>query len=256
MVREKMVVVTGGNAGLGYECARSIAASDWGWSVVLAVRDPEKGERAALRIAEETGNPSVEVARLDLSSLSSVRAFGQGFISREDLPPLRAIVCNAGLQVVGGTSYTEDGFETTFGVNHLGHFLLVNLLLKRLAAPARIVFVSSGTHDPKRRTGMPAPRYLGAQALAHPHEHPDPVEKSEAPGKLGRRRYTTSKLCNVLGSYELDRRLRREGLSTAKAPINVNAFDPGPCPVPVSRATMRPWPASSGTRGWRRSCRS
>jgi NAD(P)-dependent dehydrogenase (short-subunit alcohol dehydrogenase family) len=49
--------------------------------------------------------------------LSSVRAFGQGFISREDLPPLRAIVCNAGLQVVGGTSYTEDGFETTFGVN-------------------------------------------------------------------------------------------------------------------------------------------
>jgi NAD(P)-dependent dehydrogenase (short-subunit alcohol dehydrogenase family) len=62
MVREKMVVVTGGNAGLGYECARSIAASDRGWSVVLAVRDPEKGERAALRIAEETGNPSVEVA--------------------------------------------------------------------------------------------------------------------------------------------------------------------------------------------------
>ncbi len=193
---------------------------------------------------------------MELSSLSSVRAFGQGFISREDLPPLRAIVCNAGLQVVGGTSYTEDGFETTFGVNHLGHFLLVNLLLKRLAAPARIVFVSSGTHDPKRRTGMSAPRYLGAQALAHPHEHPDPVEKSEAPGKLGRRRYTTSKLCNVLCSYELDRRLRREGLSTAKAPINVNAFDPGPCPVPVSRATMRPWPASSGTRGWRRSCRS
>ena len=230
MGQEKTVVVTGGNAGLGYECARSIAASDRDWRVVLAVRDPEKGERAALRIAEETGNPNVEVASLDLSSSSSVRAFAKGFISRGDLPPLRAVVCNAGLQVVSGTSYTEDGFETTFGVNHLGHFLLVTLLLKRLAAPARVVFVSSGTHDPKRRTGMPAPRYREAKALAYPNEHPDPAEKSEGPGSVGRRRYTTSKLCNVLCAYELDRRLRREGLSTAEAPIGVSAFDPGAVP--------------------------
>ena len=230
MVREKTVVVTGGNAGLGYECARAIAASDRDWRVVLAVRSLEKGEQAALRIAEETGNPNVEVATLDLSSLSSVRAFAQGLISRRDLPPLRAVVCNAGLQVVSGTSYTEDGFETTFGVNHLGHFLLVNLLLKQLAAPARIVFVSSGTHDPKRRTGMPAPSYRGAEALAYPDKHPDPAEKEEAPGKIGRRRYTTSKLCNVLCAYELDWRLHREGSSTAEVPISVNAFDPGAVP--------------------------
>ena len=230
MVREKTVVVTGGNTGLGYECARSIAASDRDWRIVLAVRGLEKGERAALRIVEETGNPNVEAARLNLCSLSSVRAFARGLISRRDLPPLRAVVCNAGLQVVSGTGYTEDGFETTFGVNHLGHFLLVTLLLKRLAAPARIIFVSSGTHDPKRRTGMPAPRYGEAEALAYPDEHQEPVGKGEAPGRVGRRRYTTSKLCNVLCAYELDRRLRREGLSTAEAPISVNAFDPGAVP--------------------------
>ena len=230
MVREKTVVVTGGNSGQGYECARFVAASDRGWCVVLAVRSPEKGERAARRISEETGNPNVEVARLDLSSSRSVRSFARGLVSRKDLPPLRAVVCNAGLQVVSGTGYTEDGFETTFGVNHLGHFLLVNLLLKQLKAPARVVFVSSGTHDPRRKTGMPAPRYRGAGALAHPQEYPDLAEKGENPGKVGRRRYTTSKLCNVLCAYELDRRLRREGLSTPEAPITVNAFDPGAVP--------------------------
>ena len=230
MGRENTVIVTGGNAGLGYECARAIAASDGGWRVILAVRSLEKGERAAMRISEETGNPSVEVAALDLSSLNSVRSFAQKLASREDLPPLRAVVCNAGLQVVSGTSYTKDGFETTFGVNHLGHFLLVHLLLKQLTVPARIVFVSSGTHDPGRRTGMPAPLYRGAEALAHPEEHPDPAEKGESPGKVGRVRYTTSKLCNVMYAYELDRRLRRKGQSTAEAPITVNAFDPGAVP--------------------------
>src|SRR5215203_5956174 len=170
----KMVVVTGGNAGLGYECARAIAASSPEWRVVLAVRSTEKGERAVLRIAEETANPEVGAMALDLASLASVRSFAGALAKRDDLPPLRAIVCNAGLQVVSGTSYTEDGFEETFGVNHLGHFLLVNLLLGQLEVPARIFFVSSGTHDPKRRTGMPAPRYRGARALAHPEKYPDP----------------------------------------------------------------------------------
>ena len=230
MGRESTVVVTGGNAGLGYECARAIAASDRGWRVVLAVRSPEKGERAARRVTQETGNPNVEVAKLDLSCLSSVRSFAQNLVSREDLPPLRAVVCNAGLQVVRGTSYTEDGFETTFEVNHLGHFLLVNLLLKQLVAPARIILVSSGTHDPKRKTGMPAPRYRGAEALAHPQGYPDLAEKGESPGKVGRSRYSTSKLCNVLCAYELERRRLREDLSTPEARITVNVFDPGAVP--------------------------
>jgi NAD(P)-dependent dehydrogenase (short-subunit alcohol dehydrogenase family) len=224
----KMVVVTGGNAGLGYECARAIAASGPEWRVVLAVRSTEKGERAALRIAEETANPEVGAMALDLASLASVRSFAGALARRDDLPPLRALVCNAGLQVVSGTSYTGEGFERTFGVNHLGHFLLANLLLRQLEAPARIFFVSSGTHDPRRRTGMPAPRYRGARALAYPEKYPDPEEGGQ--GKVGRRRYTTSKLCNAMLAYELDRRLRAEGMSTPEAPVDANVFDPGAVP--------------------------
>lgn len=226
---KRVVIITGGNAGLGYECAKAISL-DSGWHVVLAVRSLEKGERAAREISEETGNHNVEAMALDLASLTSVRSFGDKLAARGDLPPLRAVVCNAGLQVVSGTSYTEDGFETTFGVNHLGHFLLVNLLLKRMVVPARVVFVSSGTHDPKRRTGMPAPRYRGAKALAYPDRYPDPKEEGDTPGMIGRRRYTASKLCNAMCAYELDRRLGVEGLSTPEDPIDANAFDPGAMP--------------------------
>ena len=224
----KTVIITGGNRGLGYQAAKNIAASGEGWRVVIATRDQAGAAGAAERLVEETGNPNVEAMRLDLASLSSVRGFAGEFATREDLPPLRAVVCNAGLQVVNGTTYTEDGFETTFGVNHLGHYLLVNLLLREMSAPARVVYVSSGTHDPKQRTGMPEPRYLGAAALARPEESPDPAEESSS--TVGRRRYTTSKLSNIYATYELDRRLRAEGLSTAGAPVTANAFDPGLMP--------------------------
>lgn len=224
------VIITGGNRGLGYEAAKNIAASGEGWHVVIAARDEAGAAGAAARLVKETENPNVEAMRLDLASLSSIRGFAEEFAARDDLPPLRAIVCNAGLQVVGGTTYTEDGFETTFGVNHLGHYLFVNLLLKELSVPARVVYVASGTHDPKQRTGMPEPRYRDAAALAHPEERPDPAEEGEGPGVVGRRRYTTSKLCNIYATYELDRRLKAEGLSTAAAPITVNAFDPGLMP--------------------------
>jgi NAD(P)-dependent dehydrogenase (short-subunit alcohol dehydrogenase family) len=197
---------------------------------VIAARDQAGAARAAKRLAEETGNPEVEAMRLDLASLSSVRGFAEEFAAREDLPPLRAVINNAGLQVVNGTTYTEDGFETTFGVNHLGHFLLVNLLLREMSAPARVVYVSSGTHDPKQRTGTPEPRYRSLIELVHPDEYPDPAEEDESLSTVGRRRYTTSKLLNIYATYELDRRLRAEGLSTTAAPITVNAFDPGLMP--------------------------
>jgi NAD(P)-dependent dehydrogenase (short-subunit alcohol dehydrogenase family) len=164
---------------------------------------------------------------LDLASLASVRRF-VGDFGRRELPPLRAIVCNAGIQIVSAPTHTEDGFETTFAVNHLGHFLLVNLLLRHLVAPARIVLVSSGTHDPEQRSGMPSPRYPDARKLALPET--DPEAPREAPGTAGPRAYTTSKLCNVLCTYELSRRLQAERLSTKERPITANAFDPGMMP--------------------------
>jgi NAD(P)-dependent dehydrogenase (short-subunit alcohol dehydrogenase family) len=209
----RTAIITGANSGLGLECARWLLAADPSWHVVLAVRDPARGAGAAQRLG---AGKRCTVMQLDLASLRSVR----GFIDAQrgsGLPPIRAVVCNAGVQVVSGAQTTADGYEITFGVNHLGHFALVCGLLDALIAPARVVVVSSGTHDPARFTGMPHPRYTSAADLAHP------------PGKLtaeeGRRRYTTSKLCNLLFTYELDRRLAHGAQA-----VTVNAFDPGMMP--------------------------
>jgi NAD(P)-dependent dehydrogenase (short-subunit alcohol dehydrogenase family) len=162
---------------------------------------------------------------LDLASLASVRRFAKS-LRTAGLPPLRALVCNAAMGVLRGLSYTEDGFETMFGVNHLGHFLLANLLAEDIKAPARIIFVSSGTHDPQAaRIGrFIAPQYQQAQALAWP-------ERNGAKKMSEMSRYGTSKLCNVLCAYELDRRLRASGLSTEANPICVNAYTPGVVPT-------------------------
>ncbi|MBA2510479.1 MAG: SDR family NAD(P)-dependent oxidoreductase [Actinomycetota bacterium] len=230
---EKTVVITGGNAGLGFECARGVSASGRGWRVVLACRDREKGERAARELNGEFGDGRVEAMVLDLASLASVRAFARGLrarISTGEMPPLRALLCNAGIQVVTGTTYTEDGFEETFGVNHLGHFLLVNLLLGDLEAPARIVLVSSGTHDPAQRTGMPpGPRWREPEMLAWPERYP--ATPGENPSTTGRRRYSASKLANVLTAYELSRRLETtSGAGDREAPVTVNLYDPGLMP--------------------------
>ena len=212
MTTTKTAVITGATSGLGLECARALLAEDDGWHVVLAVRDPGRGTAA---VAELAAPQRCTVLPLDLASLHSARAIGEA-LSRADLPPLRAVVCNAGVQVPDGTRFTDDGIEMTFGVNHLGHFTVVQSLLPLLERPARVIVVGSGTHDPDRFTGMPHPAYTSAEELAHP-----PAGQVAS----GRRRYTTSKLCNLLFAYELDRRLEHGARG-----VSVTAFDPGLMP--------------------------
>ncbi|HEY3829043.1 MAG TPA: SDR family NAD(P)-dependent oxidoreductase [Solirubrobacteraceae bacterium] len=209
-------VVTGASGGLGLECVRALLEQNPAWHVVLAVRDPRRGEAAVSHLGEPG---RCTVMAVDLASLVSVYDFA-GRLANSGLPPTRALICNAGIQVTSGTRLTEDGIELTFGVNHLGHFALVSALLDRLSAPARIVIVSSDTHDPSKRTGMPAPRYASAAELAHPQ-----MEPAISAARLGQRRYATSKLCNILFAYELDRRLG----GGAKG-VTVNAFNPGLMP--------------------------
>jgi NAD(P)-dependent dehydrogenase (short-subunit alcohol dehydrogenase family) len=233
-VLSRTVIITGGNTGLGYACARALARSDTHLSLIIASRS-QQAAQAVNALKRETGNRSIAYLPLDLASLASIRAFVRDFAARE-FPPLHAVICNAAIQVVSGTTYTQDGFETTFGVNCLGHFLLVNLLLRHLVAPAQIVFVSSGTHYPAthnaldRLMGATSPRYRDARALAWPDSYPDAGARPNSPRIAGTRRYSTSKLCDIFYAYELSRRLQAEGHSTQEHPIAVNAFDPGLMP--------------------------
>ncbi|MFD0362328.1 SDR family NAD(P)-dependent oxidoreductase [Nocardia sp. GCM10030253] len=204
---DRTVVITGGTSGLGRECARTLAA-DPRWTVIVTGRDADRAHASAAAIGARG-------AALDLASLTSVTRFAAE-LRGAGLPPLHALVCNAGLQFTR-RSYTEDGVEATFGVNHLGHVALVRALLDDLTAPGRIVFVSSGTHDPDQFTGMPNPLITSARELAYP---PAATESGQ---RDGRRRYSTSKLANLQTAYELARRLGPRG-------IMVNAFDPGLMP--------------------------
>jgi light-dependent protochlorophyllide reductase len=211
VMRERTVLITGGTSGLGLRAAAELAR-EGSWHVVLTGRDLERASRSAAPIG-------AQAQRLELGSLADVRSFAADFLDA-GLPPLHGLVCNAGLQLVGAPAASRDGYEATFAVNHLGHFLLVNLLLGALAAPARVVIVSSNTHDPAKRTGMPEPRYTSAAELADPSSE---WAGADSPALAGRRRYTTSKLCNVLFTYELDRRFGGRGIA-------FNAFDPGMMP--------------------------
>ncbi len=210
------VIVTGASSGLGLVASARLAEA--GWHVVLACRDPRRGEAAAMRVRAEVPGASVEVVELDLASLGSVREGARVIVDgASGRPPLRALVCNAGIQIVDGVKRSADGHEMTFATNHLGHFLLTTLLLAHIEDDGRVLIVSSGTHyGPPRSMGFPGPRWSTARTLADP----------EAPGidvspKGGRIRYSTSKLANIYMTYELARRTSR---------VRVNAFDPGLMP--------------------------
>jgi NAD(P)-dependent dehydrogenase (short-subunit alcohol dehydrogenase family) len=202
----RTAVVTGATQGLGLHAARTIAATP-GWRVVLAVRDPARGRAVAAGL-DGAGH---DVVALDLASLASVRAAADALRAG---PPLDALVLNAGIQFTTADRATADGFEQTFGVNHLGHALLAELLLDRLAPGAHVVVVSSGTHYGTLRgsLGYPAPRWPeDPRELAVPH-----------PGS-GQVAYATSKLANAMFGFDLARRL--EGRA------RVNVYDPGLMPA-------------------------
>jgi NAD(P)-dependent dehydrogenase (short-subunit alcohol dehydrogenase family) len=205
-----MTIITGATGSLGLECARALAARAPDARLLFAVRDPARGEAA---IAELGLQDRAGADALDLASLASVTAF----VARHRAESIDAIVCNAGMQLAGDEPrLSVDGIELTFAVNHLGHFALVDGLLGALAPGARIMVVASDTHDPRKFTGMPHPAYTTCERLAHP---------AQGETVSGRRRYTTSKLCNVLYAYELARRLAGD-----ERRITVNAFNPGLMP--------------------------
>jgi NAD(P)-dependent dehydrogenase (short-subunit alcohol dehydrogenase family) len=203
----KVAIVTGSNTGIGKETARGLAQG--GATVVMAVRDPKKGEAArAELVASEPGlEARLRVMVLDLGDFASIRGFAAAF--KRDFRRLDILVNNAGLSPAK-RSTTKDGLETTFGVNHVGTFLLTHELLDVLkaSAPSRVVVLSSKLH------------YRGKMAW-------DDLQ-------FERRRFSTlgaynqSKLANVLFTRALARRLATSG-------VVVNAVHPGVVQTELAR---------------------
>ncbi|MET8086163.1 SDR family NAD(P)-dependent oxidoreductase [Micromonospora sp. NPDC005197] len=185
----RVAVVTGANTGLGFETARLLA--ERGASVVLAVRDTEKGKRAAARM-----NGDVSVQELDLTSLDSVRAAAADL--RAAHPRIDLLINNAGVMYTPKQT-TRDGFEMQFGTNHLGHFALTGLLLDLLlpVPGSRVVTVSSVGH--RIRAAI----------------HFDDLQWERSYGRVAA--YGQSKLANLMFTYELQRRLAPHGTTVAVA---------------------------------------
>jgi NAD(P)-dependent dehydrogenase (short-subunit alcohol dehydrogenase family) len=187
-------VVTGANSGLGFETAQVLAGR--GATVVLAVRDIEKGKRAATRMASTAPGADVTVQPLDLTSLDSIRAAADELGARH--PRIDLLINNAGVMFTPKQT-TRDGFELQFGTNHLGHFALTGLLLEQmLPVPgSRVVTVSSIGHRIRARINF------------------DDLQGERSYSRVGA--YSQSKLANLMFTYELQRRLSGAGTTIAVA---------------------------------------
>lgn len=213
------VLITGGHGGLGFACCKYLAQHS-GREIILAGRSMAKMEEAAQELRRD--GATVTLLELDTSSLASVRAAAarcRTMIKNKEVTSLDAILCNAGGRF-GKLSYSVDGYEITFATNCLGHFLLVTLLIDLVNNNGRVIFTASGTHDPDTMDGKMVGAVVepDAFALAHDGKH------GKKPTPAGKR-YSTSKLCNVLEGYELARRLKASGSSIVSI-----VFDPGSTP--------------------------
>ena len=211
----RVCLVTGATAGIGAVSARELARM--GATVVGVGRNPDKCATVGERVKSETGNPQVEFLSADLSSQAQVRRLAEAFKQKYDR--LEVLVNNAGAYYLTRQDCV-DGIELTFALNHLGYFLLTNLLLDliKASAPARIVNVSSNAHQSARMdfASLKGGGFYNSWAA-----------------------YSQSKLANLLFTYELARRLEGTG-------VTVNALHPGF--VASSFAHNNGWLVAWGTK--------
>lgn len=208
----RVAMITGGNSGIGFATASKLAAQ--GYHVILASRNQDTSARAIARMKAANPRASVESIPLDLASFAAVRQCAALFQAKGY--PLHVLINNAGGAIPGKqASFTADGFEMTFGTNHLGHFLLTHLLLEDLkrSAPARVITVSSSLHIPGY-AGGPAPDFDYDNLKGEKYYHPQVF-------------YRNSKLANMWFTYELQRRLAGSGVTS-------NAVCPGFVPEAIA----------------------
>jgi NAD(P)-dependent dehydrogenase (short-subunit alcohol dehydrogenase family) len=206
----KTIVMTGGTAGFGAFAAKRISDMP-DTKLILGARD--------------TKNSSIDALPLDLARLANVRSFGQALTKKLDGAKIDVLILNAGAQFGNTKQRTEDGFESTFAINHLAHYLLLRLLTPSLAQNATVVITTSDVHDPKMNPL--GPKKLDPETLAHP----------EGKGKgfiPGFRAYSSSKLCDLLTAraFEVSTDAQKNGL-------RVIAYNPGLTP---DTSLYRAWP--------------
>lgn len=227
----RVVLITGANTGIGKATAADLAGR--GAELILACRSEAKTLPVIDELRTASGNDDIEFLALDLGDLDSVRRAAAEVLSTER--PLHALVNNAGL--AGQRGLTASGFELAFGTNHLGHFLITNLLLDRLrasaepGAPSRIVNVASGSH-------FDAPG-IDFDAL-----------QQSTPSVVGMREYSVSKLANVLFTQQLAQRVDSTELAvfaTDPGPVHTDVWRRIPGPIyAVFRRVMRLKPVEAG----------
>jgi NAD(P)-dependent dehydrogenase (short-subunit alcohol dehydrogenase family) len=213
----RLAVVTGANSGLGRVTATELARR--GADVVLAVRNVAAGDDTARAIAAAVPGAELQVRKVDLASLASVRAFAAGIA--DEHPKIDLLVNNAGLVILGPRQTTADGFELHLGTNMLGHFALTGLLLPLVARGDR-------------------PRIVSLSSITHKSAHLDFEDLMSERAYRAAPVYGASKLATTVFGIELDRRLR-----TAGSPVLSTLAHPG-----VSRTNLTPrawgYPGSLG----------
>lgn len=197
-MKGKTVVITGGNAGIGK--ATAVALAKKGAGIVITSRSEIKAKEAVAEIKKSSGNDKVDYVLVDLSSQKSVREAAEKL--KQKCPKIDVLINNAGCYV-SDLQLNEDGLEMQFATNHLGHFLLTNLILENVkaAGKARIINLASIAHKSTRELNLDDINY----------------EKEEYGGWKS---YSRSKYCNILFTNELAKRLKKDG-------ITVNSVHPG-----------------------------
>ncbi|KAL3798693.1 hypothetical protein HJC23_004444 [Cyclotella cryptica] len=229
LTQQHTIIITGGNTGLGYETALDL--SQRGGTILLACRDTVAGERAVHTIRSMTNNDHVHCMELDLASLESIRKFAAEVQQR--YPSIYALVCNAGVWMpMDKHEKTKDGYEIHFGLNHLGHFLLIQELVPHMiqsGTAGRVVLVSSSLSK-MGVIDMDTKDFI-KEGRAQP-------EKSFAPSG-----YCDSKLMNALTCRHLAKVLEeKQGSSSSGGESNITTYSvcPGFCVSDLGRYMTRP----------------
>lgn len=200
--QKQLVLITGGNRGLGFAAAKKLAQH--GLRVILTSRSSERANQAAAEIRASVPEADVQGMALDLGSLTDVRAFAAQIAEKEQA--LHVLIANAAALPAKQRQLSADGYEMTFAANHLGHFLLTNQLLPQLetavreTGEARVVVISSRLHRP---TSLGPKTDFRFDDLDMTHNY-RPM-----------RAYKNSKLANLWFTYELDRRMKGSGITAS-----------------------------------------